>query len=124
MNPGLFGFPDIPSQAWDPTQPRELGFRILPFNPALMLDLSAPHLSGVLNPATADFTVVTVNRNIGASLTLAIKADGTNRTPTWPSWTWFGTAPTVVTASKWLLIGLWCVGPTEADVLAQSVAQP
>lgn len=69
---------------------------------------------------TGDVTFTTSNKASGLSLRLRIKADGSSRNYTFPSWVWVGgTAPTALAANKTSILDLECFGSADTDVVAR-----
>lgn len=68
---------------------------------------------------TGDITFTTSNKASGLSLRLRIKADGSSRNYTFPSWVWTGAAaPTSIAANKTAILELECYGSADSDVVA------
>lgn len=67
---------------------------------------------------TGNVTFTTSNRASGKSVTVEIVCDSTQRTLTFPAWTWLGVAPAAITASKTAILTVTCFGSNDTDVVA------
>lgn len=74
---------------------------------------------------TGDVTFTTSNKASGLSLRVRIKADGSSRNFTFPSWVFVGgAAPAALAAGKTAILELQCYGSADTDVVAEYGVEP
>ena len=92
----------------------------------LNLDMNASMLQ-TTGTLTGNITLTTSNRAAGKTVTLRIVNGGTDRTITWPSWVFVGTAPgapETITANKTAVVTITAFGTADTDIVAAYAEQP
>lgn len=74
---------------------------------------------------TGNITFTTSNKASGLSLRIRIKADGSSRNFTFPSWVFIdAAAPASIGANKTAILELQCYGTADTDIVARYTVEP